>query len=565
MSTANAARPAQSDRKAAIEFYDTTLRDGSQGEGVNFSLEDKLAITRRLDELGFDYIEGGYPLSNEKDAAYFQRAAELDLQHAQVCAFGMTRRKEIDARDDVGMQALIASKAPVCTIVGKTWDLHVKEVLRVSEDENLAMIRDSLAFVRSEGRRAFYDAEHFFDGYAVNREYALKTLRAAVDGGAELLILCDTNGGTLPEQVAATVRELRERIDVPLGIHCHNDSDLATANSLAAIDAGCVHVQGTINGIGERCGNADLINVAANLTFKKETPVLPRGVARLTELSRYIYELANMNFQNNQPFVGPSAFAHKGGMHVHAVNRIAHSYEHIDPAAIGNQRRVLVSELSGRSNIVAKTTAHNIAEDNELMKEILQRVQEQEAVGYQYEAAEASFDLLVQRTAGTYVSHFERISYRVTTAGFPQHDDDARPDPLTEATLKLKVVDGEDSRVEHVVGDGDGPVNALDRALRKALLPVYPSIGQMRLRDYKVRVINSAEGTAARVRVVIESGDQLDLWSTVGVSENIIEASWLALRDAIEYKLAKDAGAFAGEPAGESSADLETATPAAMS
>ena len=530
-----------------IEFYDTTLRDGSQGEGVNFSLEDKLAITRRLDEIGFDYIEGGYPLSNEKDEAYFQRAAELDLQHAQVCAFGMTRRKGIGAKDDIGMQALIASQAPVCTIVGKTWDLHVTEVLRVSLDENLAMIRDSLAYVKSEGRRAFYDAEHFFDGYAANKDYALKTLQAAIDGGAELLILCDTNGGSLPEHVAATVRELTERFDTPLGIHCHNDSDLATANSLAALDAGCVHVQGTINGIGERCGNADLINVAANLTFKKDTPVLrERGVSRLTELSRYVYELANMNFQNNQPFVGPSAFAHKGGMHVHAVNRIAHSYEHIDPAAIGNQRRILVSELSGRSNIVAKTTAHNINEDNELMKAILQQVQEREAVGYQYEAAEASFDLLVQRTAGTYVSHFERLSYRVTTTGLPQHEDDGRPDPLTEATIKLRLSRDGDDTVEHVVGEGDGPVNALDNALRKALTGVYPAIRQMRLRDYKVRVINSAEGTAARVRVVIESSDEFDSWATVGVSENIIEASWLALRDAVEYKLAKDAGAFAG-------------------
>ena len=543
-SPAEAAKAANPTR---VELYDTTLRDGSQGEGVNFSLADKLAITRRLDELGFDFIEGGYPLSNEKDEAYFREAAKLDLRHAQVCAFGMTRRRGVDAKDDIGMQALVASQAPVCTIVGKTWDLHVEEVLRVSLDENCEMIRDSLAFVVGEGRRGFYDAEHFFDGYEANPDYAMRTLKAAVDGGAELLILCDTNGGSLPERVAEIVRDVRDRIDARLGIHCHNDSDLATANSLAALSAGCDHVQGTINGIGERCGNADLINVAANLAFKKgHTLLCDGGLERLTELSRFVYELANMNFQNNQPFVGPSAFAHKGGMHVHAVNRIAHSYEHIDPATIGNQRRILVSELSGRSNIVAKTTSHRIAEDDELMQKILLRVQELEAIGYQFEAAEASFDLLVQRTAGTYVPHFERERYRVSTEGLPRHEDDGQDDPLTEATIKLQLPNEDGSvRQAHVVGEGDGPVNALDNALRKAVVETYPSIESMRLRDYKVRVINSTEGTAARVRVVIDSSDEHDTWSTVGVSENIIEASWLALRDAVEYKLAKDAGAFA--------------------
>ena len=537
-----------------VQFYDTTLRDGSQGEGVNFSLEDKLAITRKLDDLGFDFIEGGYPLSNEKDTAYFQRAAELDLKAAQVCAFGMTRRKEIDASNDVGMQALVASQAPVCTIVGKTWDLHVEEVLRVSLEENCAMIRDSLAYVASEGRRPFYDAEHFFDGFAANRDYALQTLQAAIDGGAELLILCDTNGGSLPSRIRETVEAVQAFTDVPLGIHCHNDSDLATANSLAAIEAGCVHVQGTINGIGERCGNADLIAVAANLALKEEQkPEAERrnyrmlgesGLARMTELSRYVNDIANLTSRNGQPFVGPSAFAHKGGMHVHAVNRIAHSYEHIDPAAVGNQRRILVSELSGRSNIVAKTSTHNLQDNDDLMRRILARVQEQENVGYQYEAAEASFDLLVQKEAGTYVPHFERISYRVTTEALAHHDGDDRPDPPTEAALKLKMPDDAEA-IEHVVADGDGPVNALDNALRKALLRVYPTLETMRLRDYKVRVINSAEGTAARVRVTIQSGDERDTWATVGVSENVIEASWLALRDAVEYKLAKDSGAFA--------------------
>lgn len=526
-----------------IDLYDTTLRDGSQGEGVNFSLADKLAITKRLDELGFDFVEGGYPLSNEKDAEYFQRVADMDLKHAKVCAFGMTRRKEIDAADDVGMQALVNSKAPVCTVVGKTWDLHATEVLRVSLEENLAMIRDSVAYLVSEGRRVIYDAEHLFDGFKANPDYALQTLIAAREAGAELLSLCDTNGGSLPEQVAETIAAIQQATDAPLGIHCHNDSDLATANSLAAIKAGCVHVQGTINGIGERCGNADLINVAANLKLKMGYDVLNGDVTHLTELSRYVYELANMNFRNGQAFVGSSAFAHKGGMHVHAVNRLASSYEHIPPESVGNVRRVLVSELSGRSNIVAKTTKHQLEADNELMAKILERVVAMENLGYQFEAAEASFDLLVKKCAGTYSPKFKRLKYRVdSTAGDPEHAPNAA-DGLTEATVKVQI--GEST--ELVAAEGDGPVNALDTALRKALLPTYASLSSMKLVDYKVRVINSAEGTAARVRVVIESADESGTWSTVGVSENIIEASWLALVDAVEYKLYKDEGAFDGE------------------
>lgn len=527
-----------------IDLYDTTLRDGSQGEGVNFSLADKLAITKKLDDLGFDFIEGGYPLSNEKDAEYFQRAAEMDLKHAKVCAFGMTRRKEIDAKDDVGMQALVNSKAPVCTVVGKTWDMHATEVLRVSLEENLAMIRDSVGFLVSEGRRVIYDAEHLFDGFKANPDYAMKSLLAACEAGAELLSLCDTNGGTLPSQVAETVAAIQKETDVPLGIHCHNDSDLATANSLAAVYAGCVHVQGTINGIGERCGNADLINVAANLKLKHdEYDVLKGDVSKLTELSRFIYELANMNFRNGQAFVGSSAFAHKGGMHVHAVNRLASSYEHIPPESVGNVRRVLVSELSGRSNIVAKTTKHQLEADNELMTKILERVVELENIGYQFEAAEASFDLLVKKCAGTYEPRFKRLKYRVdSTAGDPEHAPNAN-DGFTEATVKVQIGDV----AELVAAEGDGPVNALDTALRKALLAKYPTLSSMKLVDYKVRVINSAEGTAARVRVVIESADETGMWSTVGVSENIIEASWLALVDAVEYKLYKDEGAFDGE------------------
>jgi 2-isopropylmalate synthase len=523
-----------------IEIYDTTLRDGSQGEGVNFSLQDKLLITKRLDQLGFDYVEGGYPLSNQKDEEYFQRVRDLDLRHAKVAAFGMTRRRGVAAEDDTGMRALRDSHAPVCTVVGKTWDLHVHEVLRVDEAENVAMIRDSLAFLHAEGREVLYDAEHFFDGWRNNPEFALKTILAAQDAGARMVILCDTNGGSLPETIVEGVNAARKALRIPVGIHCHNDSSVAEANSLAAVDHGATQVQGTVNGIGERCGNADLIPVIANLALKKSgyEVLSGDGVRRLTELSRYVYEIANMNFRPNQPFVGRSAFAHKGGMHVHAVNRIAESYEHINPEAVGNQRRVLVSELSGRSNIVAKTTKFQLDQDNSLMAKILDRVQVLENDGYQFEAAEASFDLLVKKVAGTYSPLFEHIHYRVNveTAG--------QAEPLTEATIKLRV----NGDLQHVVAEGDGPVNALDTALRKALLPAYPNLAKMHLVDYKVRVINSTEGTAARVRVVIESADEHDVWSTVGVSENIIEASWLALVDSVEYKLFKDQGEVGETP-----------------
>ena len=516
-----------------IEIYDTTLRDGSQGEGVNFSLQDKLQITRRLDALGFDFVEGGYPLSNPKDAEYFQAVRDLDLGHVRVAAFGMTRRRGVAAEDDTGMLALRDSQALVCTVVGKSWGLHVTEVLRAELDENLAMIADSVAFLVGEGREVIYDAEHFFDGWAADPDYALKSVSAAAAAGARTIVLCDTNGGRLPEEIAAGVEAASSELSVPLGIHCHNDSDVGVANSLAAIDQGVTHVQGTINGIGERCGNADLVSVVANLALKKNgfEVLSTGGVEHLAELSRFVYELANMNFRSGQPFVGSSAFAHKGGMHVHAVNRVAASYEHIPPDSVGNVRRVLVSELSGRSNIVAVTTRHRMQQDDDLMAKILGRVQELENEGYQFEAAEASFDLLVKKVAGTYRSLFERVHYRVNV-----ETDAVEQDPTTEATVKLKVQDS----VKHVVAEGDGPVNALDTALRKALCDTFPGLRSMQLVDYKVRVINSTEGTAARVRVVIESRDADEVWRTVGVSENIIEASWLALVDSVEYKLFKD-------------------------
>jgi 2-isopropylmalate synthase len=423
----------------------------------------------------------------------------------------------------------------VCTIVGKTWDFHVTDVLRVTLDENLEMIADSIRFLIDAGREVFYDAEHFFDGWKANPEYAARVIRSAAEAGASTVVLCDTNGGTMPEEIAQITRQAAEVVQplsVPVGIHCHNDCELAVANSLAAVDAGAVQVQGTINGLGERCGNADLVSVIANLGLKKKGYQVLGGtnLSHLTELSRYVYETANLNLRNNQPFVGHSAFAHKGGMHVHAVNRASTSYEHIDPARVGNERRILVSELSGRSNITALTVKHNLRQDQQLMDKILAEVVRLENRGYQFEAAEASFDLLVKRCAGTFEPHFQLIKYHVEVAADP------RREIVTESTVKLSLGD----EVRHEVAEGDGPVNALDAALRKALNGTYPSLNHMHLVDYKVRVVNSEAGTAARIRVFIESRDEHNVWGTVGVSENIIEASWLALVDAFEYKLYKD-------------------------
>jgi 2-isopropylmalate synthase len=521
-----------------IQIYDTTLRDGTQGEGVSLSLQDKLNITQRLDELGFDYVEGGYPLSNEKDAEYFRRVRDLDLAHAKVCAFGMTRRKGVHVEDDPGMKALVAARAPVCTVVGKTWDFHATEVLRVSLEENLAMIQDSVGFLAANCEQVIYDAEHFFDGWKANPQYAAETLMAAAQAGAKLVVACDTNGGTLPEDIARIVSEaaaMLKPLGVSVGIHCHNDCDLAVANSLAAVDVGAVQVQGTVNGFGERCGNADLVSIIANLALKKKGyQVLGgRSLENLTELSRYVYETANMHLRSNQPFVGASAFAHKGGMHVHAIARATASYEHLDPSQVGNERRILVSELSGRSNITALTSKFNLQDDRPLMDKILADVVALENRGYQFEAAEASFDLLVMRCAGKFEPHFERLKYHVEVGA----EDDGMA--VTEATVKIRV----HGDLRHEVAEGDGPVNALDAALRKALNGSFPNLADMRLVDYKVRVVNSEAGTAARIRVSIESADEHDVWGTIGVSENIIEASWLALVDAVEYKLCKDEAA----------------------
>ncbi|SIO00852.1 2-isopropylmalate synthase [Singulisphaera sp. GP187] len=516
-----------------IAIYDTTLRDGSQGEGVNFSLQDKLLITTQLDLLGVDYIEGGYPLSNPKDAAYFRAVRDLDLKHARVTAFGMTRRRDVAAEDDIGMKALVGAGMPAVTIVGKSWDFQVLEVLGVSLAENLSMITDSVGFCAANTPEVVYDAEHFFDGYKKNPEYALRTLQAAADAGAAWLVLCDTNGGSLPDEVAKAVADVVANLKVPVGIHTHNDCELAVANTLAAVAQGARQVQGTINGIGERCGNVDLCSVVANLSLKLDgyEVLLPGSLVHLTEVSRYVHETANMNFRPGQPFVGTSAFAHKGGMHVHGIRKNAASYEHIDPSLVGNERRVLVSELSGKSNIAEKLAEYGLEQDSALLSKVLDRVQDLENEGYQFEAAEASFVLLVERLAGRETSWFSSLGYHVNVSGRPEGA------ATTEATVKLRAGDA----VEHTVSEGDGPVNALDGALRKALERHYPRLMEMRLVDYKVRVINGREGTAARVRVVIESQDDDSVWGTVGVSENVIEASWLALIDAFEHKLTKDA------------------------
>jgi 2-isopropylmalate synthase len=516
-----------------IQIYDTTLRDGAQGEGISFSLQDKLAVTARLDDIGFDYVEGGYPASNEKDFQYFQRVGNLGLKRIKVCAFGMTRRKGVSAEADAGLKALLDSGAAVITLVGKSSAFHATEVLRTTPDENLAMIHDSVAHLVAAGREVIFDAEHFYDGWKQNHDYTLRTIEEAAKAGARLVTLCDTNGGAMPDEVAEITAAAIARLGVPVGVHFHNDCDLAVANSLAGVDAGAVLVQGTINGFGERCGNADLIPVIANLAVKKPGlygVLLPGCVSRLTELSRYAYEIVNMNFRANQPFVGKSAFAHKGGMHVSGIARATASYEHIDPQLVGNERRILVSELSGRSNIMAMTDRHGIAQDSKLTDRILAKVVSMENAGYQFEAADASFNLLVQKSAGTFQPHFEPLHYDVTV------DNKAGGEVTAEAIVKIRV----DGKVCFEAAEGHGPVDALNAGLRKALNGKYPNLNKLHLVDYKVRVINSEAATAAGVRVLIQSQDEDDVWGTVGVDENIIEASWIALVDSFEYKLWKD-------------------------
>ncbi len=515
-----------------IKLYDTTLRDGMQTEGVSFSLEDKLSIARCLDELGLDYIEGGYAASNPKEMSFFAEVAGLELKNSKIVAFGSTCRADAKVEDDASIRAILACKTKAATLVGKAWDMHVKAVLGCPLDKNLQLCADSVGYLKKRGIETIFDAEHFYDGYKDNSEYAMKVLTAAADAGADVLVLCDTNGGSMPEQIYEITKAVCEKFpSVQIGIHTHNDSDCATAGALAAVRAGARHVQGTINGLGERCGNANLCTVIPNLVFKMGFDCLtPEKIKTLTEVSRFIFELGNLTPVMNMPYVGESAFAHKAGLHVDALRKERRTYEHIDPALIGNERRFLISELSGKSNVLAELEKAKIAQDKKLAKKILTRVQELENEGYQFEAANASFDLLVKKTLGTYKPSFELVKYYVTverrTSG----------EMINEATVKLKVGD----KIQHVVGEGDGPVNALDAALRKALKNIYPAIKDIHLIDYKVRVVNAKAGTAARVRVIIESRDKTSVWGTVGVSENVIEASWLALVDSVEYKLQKD-------------------------
>ncbi len=517
-----------------IAIYDTTLRDGMQAEGVSFSLPDKLAIAQCLDGLGVDYMEGGYAASNPKEMKFFHEVSKLGLERSKMAAFGSTRRADCTVEEDVSLNSILATKAPAATIVGKTWDMHVELVLGCSLDENLTICAESVRYLKQKGLEAIFDAEHFFDGYKANPEYAMKVLAAAAEAGADALVLCDTNGGSLPHQVAEiTAQVCRTLGSVVVGIHTHNDSDCATANSLAAIQAGARHVQGTINGMGERCGNANLCSVIPNLAFKMGLePLSPEKIKSLTEVSRFVFEVANLPPVMSLPYVGDSAFAHKAGLHVDALRKNKLTYEHIDPAMVGNERRFLISELSGKSNILAEMEKAKITQDKTLARKILARVQELENEGYQFEAATASFDLLVRKIMGTFEPSFEMLKYHV--------DVEKRNSGqiVTEATVKLQVGD----RIEHVVGEGDGPVNALDAALRKSLEMFYPALKEVQLFDYKVRVVNAKEGTAARVRVVIQSRDKQSIWGTVGVSENVIEASWLALVDSVEYKLQRAAG-----------------------
>ena len=519
-----------------ILVYDTTLRDGAQTEGVSFSLDDKLLIARRLDLLGFHYIEGGFPAANEKDAAFFRALAKSPLAKSKLAAFGMTRRADGKAEDDAGLRTVLAAETPVVTLVGKTWDFHVTKALRTTLEENVRMIADSVAFIKKAGRETIFDAEHFFDGYKANAAYAMRCLRAAAEAGADCVVLCDTNGGSLPEEIAAAVRAVAAEIKAPLGIHCHNDAGLAVANTVAAVQAGCGHVQGTMNGLGERCGNVDLCVCLPTLQLKVGCQALtPESLQRLTEASRYVYEICNMNLVANQPYVGPSAFAHKGGMHASAMSRDTRSYEHVSPDLVGNTRKILISELAGASNVVAKARKFNLQDDKALMSRLRDRVAKLEGQGYQFEAAEASFEMLVRREIGRTARFFDLEYYHVSI-----RKDDGRQ-PITEAVVKV-VIDG---KAEHHAAEGDGPVNALDAALRKALLGYYPNLAEMSLADYKVRVINPQEATAARVRVTVDSKDRDERWGTVGVSENIIDASWAALVDAVEYKLLKDKEAAA--------------------
>jgi 2-isopropylmalate synthase len=512
-----------------VEIYDTTLRDGSQGEGINFSVTDKLRLAERLDTFGVSFIEGGWPGSNPKDIEFFATARTRKFRHARVAAFGSTRRKGVRVESDDQVRLLLDAETPVVTIFGKTWLLHVQEVLRTSPDENLSMIADTIRFLKDHDKFVVYDAEHAFDGFKDNPEYALATLAAADKGGADRVVLCDTNGGSLTADVARIITEVRGRISASLGMHPHNDIGLGVANALVAVESGAVHVQGTINGYGERTGNCNLTSVIPALAFKMKKRCIPEGSLRkLRDVSQFVDEIANVRHDPRQPWVGATAFAHKGGMHVNAVQKNPHSFEHIDPELVGNRRRVLISDLAGRSNIVMKAQELGIPlhNDSPELREILNRIKDLEHQGYEFEAAEASLALLIWKARTPVDPKFVVDAYHVSMRS-------SKGDSICEATIKVRVGD----KAAHTVAEGDGPINALDSALRSALVGFYPQLKKVHLTDYKVRILDSASGTAAKTRVLIESSDGRREWGTVGVSSNIIEASLQALIDSIEYLL----------------------------
>jgi 2-isopropylmalate synthase len=505
--------------------FDTTLRDGTQGESVNFSSDDKLLILRKLDELGIDYVEGGWPGSNMKDKDFFTRARDLQLNHARLVAFGATRFAKKKVEEDSSIQAIIEAGTPVVSIFGKSWDLHTRRALGVTEAENLQMISETVKYLKEHGKEVIYDAEHFFDGYISNRDFALRTLEAAKQAGADVLVLCDTNGGTMTGRLAAICADVRKKLPGVLGIHTHNDAELAVANTLAAIEQGFAHVQGCMNGYGERCGNANLTSIIANLELKLDHSTIGKErLVNLTAVSRYIAELANLPLRGDQAYVGHSAFAHKGGVHVSAVIKDAATYEHINPKAVGNRQRVLLSDLSGRGSILYKLKQHGLEErlDDAARRELLDRIKQMEFQGYELEAAEGSFELLVREALNPALQLFEVMSYEVTTKS-----------DGSSATVTLKTQEG----VHSASATGNGPVHALDVCLRSCLAPLYPAIAEVRLTDYKVRVLDAKKGTAARVRVLVEWSDHRRSWATVGVSENVIEASWYALVDALRLEL----------------------------
>ena len=513
-----------------IRLYDTTLRDGTQREGISLSLNDKLKIVRKLDKLGIHYAEGGWPGSNPKDAEFFAQVKGMPLEQAVITAFGSTRRAGMAVEDDANIRALLEAETPALAVFGKSWDLHVSQVLGTTLEENLAMIADSVGYLKARGREVIYDAEHFFDGYKADPAYALRTLQMAEKAGADCLVLCDTNGGTLPSQLVAMIEEVKKVTSVPLGIHAHNDSDLAVANSLAAVQAGIVHVQGTINGYGERSGNANLCSIIPNLKLKLGYDCISdEQLRRLASLSRYVSELANLAHDAHLPYVGHSAFAHKGGMHVNALVKCEESYQHIDPSTVGNHKRVVVSELSGKSNIAYKIKEFglNPSLGPDQTHEILQQVKDLERQGFQFEGAEGSLELLIRRAQPGYEPPFELVDFHVLVERRQGRG------MLAEVAIKVRVGD----EVMHTAAEGNGPVNALDLAVRKALLPFYPQLAEIHLTDYKVRILDSEAGTAAQVRVLIDSAWGSRTWSTVGSSPNIIEASWQALADSLEYGL----------------------------